>query len=103
MPSITAMPQPILMPRYDPLASLLRTVCATTPTPNAMRMKVPKNSAAASRAVPLSMRGILALIDLQHDDVLPGQHFDHAIDREALGLHLLFHLGDAHLVDFENG
>ena len=27
--------------------------------PNAIRMKVPKNSAAASRAVPLSMRGIL--------------------------------------------
>src|SRR5215213_7136749 len=102
MPSITAIPQPMLMPRYEPLASLLRMVCATTPTPNAIRMKVPKNSAAASRAVPLSMRGILALIELQHDDVLPRQDFDHAVDGKALSLHLLLHFGHAHLVHFED-
>src|SRR5689334_25206141 len=98
MPSITAMPQPMLMARNDPLAFLLSTVCATTPTPNAIRMNVPKNSAAASRAVPLSMRGILALICLQHDDVLPRQHFDDLVERVTFGLELLLDLGDAHLV-----
>ncbi len=38
----------MLMARYDPLAFLLRTDCATTPTPNTRIMNVPKNSAAAS-------------------------------------------------------
>src|SRR5687768_15994686 len=45
----------MLMARYEPLAPPLKTVCATTPAPNMMRTKVPKNSAAASRAVPVSM------------------------------------------------
>ena len=37
----------MLMARYDPLAFSLSTVCATTPTPNTIRiMNVPKNSAA---------------------------------------------------------
>src|SRR5215212_108620 len=109
MPSITAMPHPILMARNDPFALLLNTVCATTPTPNAIRIKVPKNSAAASRAVPLSMRGILDAFVLcyllfygHHENVLPGQHFDHPIQRKPLRLHLLLHLGDAHLVHFED-
>ena len=34
----------------------------------------------------------------QHDDVLPGQHVDHAFDAEAVGAELLAHLADAHLV-----
>src|SRR5687767_15076445 len=45
----------MLMPRYEPLAPPLSTVCATTPAPKRMRTKVPKNSAAASRAVPVSI------------------------------------------------
>jgi hypothetical protein len=36
------------MAKYDPLAFWLSTACATTPAPNMMRMKVPRNSAAAS-------------------------------------------------------
>src|SRR5512134_3909791 len=100
MPSITARPQPMLIARNDPFAPLLSTVWATTPTPNAMRMNVPKNSAAASRAVPLSMRGIL--LHAEHDDVLPGEHVDHPLEGEAFGLELRLDLGHAHLVDLEN-
>src|SRR6187549_806644 len=114
MPSITARPQPMLIERTDPLAFLLSTVWATTPTPNAIRMKVPKNSAAASRAVPLSMRDsnpqisrmarntTPRLFHAQDDDVLPRQDVDHLVEHEALGLEFLLHFGDAHLVDFEN-
>src|SRR5688500_11043408 len=90
----------MLMARNEPLAFLLSTVCATTPTPNAIRMKVPKNSAAASRAVPLSMRGIL--LHPQHDNVLPGEDVDHLVEDEALSLQLLLHLRHAHLVHFED-
>src|SRR5512145_2056648 len=109
MPSITASPQPMLMARNDPLAFLLSTVCATTPTPNAIRMKVPKNSAAASRAVPLSIRGfyprrrnLLFVIRYslfhraQHDDVLPWQDVNDPIDGEALCFQLRLHLRHAH-------
>src|SRR4030095_14565998 len=109
MPSITARPQPMLIERIDPLAFLLRTVCATTPTPNEIRMKVPKNSAAASRAVPLSMRDSSSKVQrfkgskvhfgslyFQDDDVLPWQYFDHLVEHETLGLELLPHLGHAH-------
>ena len=68
-----------------------------------MRMKVPKNSAAASRAVPLSMRGILSellrrdwggLLDPQKDDVLPRQHVADAFELEAFGLEFGLDLGD---------
>src|SRR5215204_7717096 len=100
MPSITAIPHAMLIDRTDPLALPLSTVWATTPTPKAIRIKVPKNSAAASRAVPLSMRGIL--LHAQHDDVLPRQGFDDFVDREALGLELLPHFLDAHFVQFED-
>src|SRR6188768_332439 len=100
MPSITARPQPMLIDRVVPAAFLLRTVWATTPTPKEIRIKVPKNSAAASRAVPLSMRGIL--LHPQDDDVLPRQGFDDFVDHEAFGLHLLPHFLDAHLVHLED-
>src|SRR5262245_1343662 len=110
MPSITAIPQPMLMPRYEPFASLLSTVCATTPTPNAIRMKVPKNSAAASRAVPLSIGGFYRPRGLEakrpraksfhakDNDVLPGQALVDVIEHVAFRLELLLHFGDAHLV-----
>ena len=45
----------MLIARNDPLAFLLSTVCATTPTPNTIRMNVPRNSAAASRLVPFNI------------------------------------------------
>src|SRR5258705_12709707 len=102
MPSITARPHPMLMARNDPLAFFERTVWATTPTPNVIRRNVPRNSAAASRAVPLSMRAILFLCELQHNDVLPGECFDDLVDHEPFGLEFLLHFGDAHLVDFED-
>src|SRR6185436_15946793 len=102
MPSITARPQPMLMARYEPLALFDRTVWATTPTPNAIRRNVPRNSAAASRAVPLSMRAILFLCELQHNDVLPGEGLDDLVDHKPFGLELLLHFRHAHLVDLED-
>src|SRR5918993_524181 len=121
MPSITAIPHAMLIDSTEPLALPLSTVWATTPTPKAIRIRVPKNSAAASRAVPLSMRGILSafpysqfviryslfviryfLFCAQHNNVLPRQHVDHAVEHESLGLELLLHLGDAHLVHFKD-
>src|ERR1051325_8209569 len=102
MPSMTAMPQPMLMASIDPLALLLSTVCATTPTPKAIRMKVPKNSAAASRAVPLSMRAILFRFRSDHYQMLPGKSADDLVDLIAFRFHLLLHLRHAHLVHFEN-
>src|SRR4051812_45483046 len=56
MPIVTARPQPTLIDRYCPFTRPLRTTCATTPTPSTIKTKVPRNSAATSRAVPRSMR-----------------------------------------------
>src|SRR6187402_1808060 len=52
---VTARPQAMLIERYPPCDWPLRTTWATTALPNTMRTKVPRNSAAASRAVPRSM------------------------------------------------
>src|SRR5215510_4859191 len=46
---MTAIPQTMLIERKVPVSLRLRTTCATTPTPRTMRMKVPRNSANASR------------------------------------------------------
>src|SRR5688500_1422518 len=98
MPSITAIPHAMLIDKTEPLALPLSTVWATTPTPNAIRIRVPKNSAAASRAVPLSMRGILSafpyslfvirylLFQAKHNNVLPRQHVDDAVQHKSFGL-----------------
>src|SRR4029453_10517118 len=39
----------MLIDRYEPAVCLLKTTCATTPTPKTIRMNVPRNSASASR------------------------------------------------------
>src|SRR5207302_9616548 len=54
----------MLIDRKVPAVLLLNTTCATTPTPNTIRMNVPKNSASISRSTP---RGIGLLQDNHRD------------------------------------
>src|SRR5260221_11503523 len=55
----TARPQPMLIERYVPFACPERTTWVTTPEPNTISTKVPRNSAAASRAVPFFIPRLL--------------------------------------------
>src|SRR5206468_1393467 len=56
---VTARPQAMLIDSVLPAAPLLRTTCATTPTPKTIRMNVPKNSARSSLDSALDMARIV--------------------------------------------
>src|SRR3972149_3572515 len=57
MPCVTARPHARWIERAVPFVCWLSTTSATAPVPKAIRTKVPRNSAAASRRVPRSTAG----------------------------------------------